>query len=147
MATTTELSKLHKLTKSEIGAISGIYYMLSLSHGVSQDCGWYKDPTTGAPVKRNVPEMIALIHSEISEALEGFRKDKKDNHITDMMSVEVELADALHRIFDLAEYIRKEFPEYKDMDIAKAYTLKARFNRIRADHKPENRSATGGKKF
>jgi NTP pyrophosphatase (non-canonical NTP hydrolase) len=42
-----------------------------------------------------VPAMIALIHSEASEALEGFRRDDKANF-------EEELADVLIRVLDCA---------------------------------------------
>lgn len=52
--------------------------------------------------ERNDGECIALIHSEISEALEGLRKDKMDEHCPDLKSVEVELADAIIRILDFA---------------------------------------------
>lgn len=46
---------------------------------------------------------IALIHSELSEALEADRKDiKADDKIPDFSGVEAELADTLIRIFDLA---------------------------------------------
>ncbi len=36
---------------------------------------WWQDVNTGQPIKRNKGELLALIHSEISEALEGERKD------------------------------------------------------------------------
>lgn len=51
---------------------------------------------------RNVGEMIALIHSELSEALEGHRKQKQDDHLPQYSSLEVELADTIIRIFDMA---------------------------------------------
>lgn len=47
-------------------------------------------------------EKIALMHSELSEALEGIRKDKMDEHCPEFTSEEVELADALIRILDYA---------------------------------------------
>lgn len=37
---------------------------------------WWQDPVTGQPIQRNKGELLALIHSEISEALEGERKSK-----------------------------------------------------------------------
>jgi NTP pyrophosphatase (non-canonical NTP hydrolase) len=40
-----------------------------------------------------VPAILALIHSEVSEALEAFRRDDKDNF-------EEELADTLIRVLD-----------------------------------------------
>jgi NTP pyrophosphatase (non-canonical NTP hydrolase) len=82
---------------------------------------------------------LALIHSEISEALEGFRKRLMDDHLPDRPMIEVELADALIRIMDLAGYL--------DLDIGGALVEKMEYNRNRADHKRENRNKVGGKKF
>lgn len=82
---------------------------------------------------------IALIHSEISEAMEGLRKNKMDDHLPHRKSVEVELADALIRIFDLAGRL--------DLDLATAVIEKGRYNAIRADHNKDNRGRPDGKKF
>lgn len=51
--------------------------------------------------EKNKGEVLALIHSEISEALEALRKDKNDSHLRHRKGVEVELADAVIRIFDM----------------------------------------------
>ena len=52
-------------------------------------------------VERNQGEMIALIHSELSEALEALRHgNKKSKHIPDFSTVEEEMADVLIRVFD-----------------------------------------------
>jgi NTP pyrophosphatase (non-canonical NTP hydrolase) len=53
--------------------------------------------------------------------------------------VEVELADALIRICDLAGYL--------GLDLGGAYRAKLEYNENRADHKPENRAIEGGKRF
>lgn len=47
-------------------------------HTASRTGGWYNDPNTGAEIDRNIPEMLAMVHSEVSEALEGHRKGSQD---------------------------------------------------------------------
>ena len=100
---------------------------------------WWLDLETGEPIERNKAELIALMHSELSEALEGVRKDKMDEHIPHRTSVEVELADCLIRIFDFAGGF--------GLDLQGAYEEKMAYNAKRADHRRENRLADGGKKF
>jgi NTP pyrophosphatase (non-canonical NTP hydrolase) len=101
--------------------------------------GWYTDPATGLRKDRNVGEMLALIHSEVSEALEGYRKSLMDTHLPHRPMLEVELADVLIRVFDLAGYLK--------LDLGGAYEEKRAYNATRADHKLENRAKEGGKKI
>lgn len=72
---------------------------------------------------RSVGECIALIHSELSEALEADRKDLMDDHLPTRYGLEVELADAMIRILDLAGYI--------GMDIGGALVEKLEYNKSR----------------
>jgi NTP pyrophosphatase (non-canonical NTP hydrolase) len=112
--------------------------MIVECHGRATRAGWYRDPKTGAELAMNVGEKLALVHSEVSEALEGHRKNKMDDHLPDRRSVAVELADAVIRIFDLAGAL--------SLDLGYAYAHKLRYNETRADHKPEARAA-GGKAY
>jgi NTP pyrophosphatase (non-canonical NTP hydrolase) len=100
---------------------------------------WWKDVRTGEPVDRNFGELIALCHSELSEALEGHRKDLQDDKLPNRKMVEVELVDCMIRIFDMGAGL--------GMDLEGAYQEKMAFNAARADHKPENRVLPGGKKY
>lgn len=106
--------------------------LTTLCHSLSREAGWHDNP-------REVGTMIALIHSEVSEALEGFRKDLNDDHLPHRKNAEVELADAVIRICDLAGLLQ--------MDIGGALIDKLKYNQNRADHKRENREKEGGKKF
>lgn len=106
--------------------------LTTLCHSLSREAGWHDKP-------REVGTMIALIHSEVSEALEGFRKDLNDDHLPHRKNAEVELADAVIRICDLAGLMQ--------MDLGGAIIEKLKKNQTREDHKPENREKEGGKKF
>lgn len=118
---------------------SGLKLAVLDSHGAAVSAGWYDDPATGQRKQRNRGEMLCLIHSEISEAMEGERKGLKDDKLPHRPMAEVELADALIRIFDYAGYC--------GYDLAGAYVEKRQYNESRADHKIENRAKDGGKKF
>lgn len=100
---------------------------------------WWQDPITKQPITRNKGELLALIHSEISEALEGERKDLMDDKLPHRKMAEVELVDALIRILDYAGGF--------GYDIQGAFDEKMAYNATRADHNHEARIAAGGKKF
>jgi NTP pyrophosphatase (non-canonical NTP hydrolase) len=102
---------------------------------------WWTDLKTGEDLRQanNVPEKLMLVVSELAEAMEGHRKNLMDDKLPHRPMVEVELADAVIRIFDLAGA--------KGYDVAGAIAEKLEFNAQRADHKPENRLAEGGKAY
>ena len=155
---------------------------------------------------------INLITSEVSEMLEGVRKNLMDNKLPHRKAEEVELADVLVRPLDFAGYLGCDYAihhnlsadinyfarkakeamksrqhsllylatkavvlgkivvtskyrslrvsntldliiaclvyadKYK-LDLMGAVKEKLAFNRVREDHKPENRAKDGGKKF
>ena len=112
--------------------------LVDACHGASVKGGWWHDLATGEPLQRNKLEMISLIHSEVSEAVEGIRKGINDDHLPQYPMEDVEMADALIRIFD---YIGGH-----NLQTADALVDKLAYNANRADHKPENRAKAGGKK-
>lgn len=75
------------------------------------------------PNDENFPEKIVLVHCELSEAIEGHRKNEMDSHLTNRKSVEVELADACIRIFHIAEAM--------GMDLEGAIVEKLAYNKLR----------------
>lgn len=94
--------------------------------------GWHNKP-------REAGTDCALIHSEVSEAMEGFRKDLMDDHLPHRKMAEVELADVFIRTADTCGK--------HGFDLAAAVAEKFAYNQVRADHKLENREKEGGKKF
>lgn len=100
---------------------------------------WWQDPATGLPIKRNKGELLALIHSEISEALEGERKDLMDDKLPHRRMAEVELADAIIRILDYAGGF--------GYDLQGAFDEKMAYNKHRADHSHSERVKQNGKTF
>lgn len=105
----------------------GLATMCETIHRYNVDAGWWTDINTGEKLERNVPEMLMLIVSEVSEAMEGYRKDLMDDKLPHRKMIEVELADALIRICDTAEGL--------GLDLAGAVQEKVLFNVNRADHK------------
>jgi hypothetical protein len=100
---------------------------------------WWFDKS-GRALERNKGEMLALIHSEISECLEGVRKSIPDTHLPQYSMEIVELADAVIRIFDYAE-------GHKLGALGPVILNKMLYNRQREDHKREARERAHGKKF
>jgi len=119
--------------------------LCKLSHKISKEKGWYEKGD------RNIGELIALIHSELSEALEFARderyqlneiiytnptngcsnKEKNDLYVKPD-GFAVEIADAVIRIADLCGYL--------GIDLEKAIKTKIAYNKTR-----KNRH--GGKVF
>ena len=71
--------------------------------------------------------------------MEGERKGLMDDKLPHRRMAEVELADALIRIFDYAGAF--------GYDLQGAFDEKMAFNAVREDHKHEARGIAGGKKW
>ena len=108
-------------------------------HRRTSEAGWWTNLQTGERLDRNVGELLCLVHSEISEAMEGHRKSLMDDHLPDRLMIEVELADAVIRIADLCGALR--------LDLGGAIDAKLAYNAQRSDHKLEVRRADGGKAY
>lgn len=120
-------------------------HLVDVCYKAANTAGWWIDQETGEDV-RSWPKKflnlwisakLMLVVTEVAEAMEGHRKNKMDDKLTNRKMLEVELADALIRICDLAGGL--------GMDLGGAVVEKLAFNAIRPDHKPENRMAAGGK--
>lgn len=112
-------------------------YLVESCFAASSDAGWWKPGATSNPL--TFSNKLCLIHSEISEAMEGDRKSLMDDKLPHRQMREVELADALIRICDLAGAY--------GMDLGGAVSEKMAYNTIRPDHKKEARESTGGKTY
>ena len=102
---------------------------------------WVADIKTNGSDKKLgimlVATKLCLAHSEISEALEGIRKGLMDDHLPHRSMFEVEIADVLIRLFDLAGAT--------GIDLGGAMIENLAYNKQRKDHKKEHRDGVGGK--
>jgi len=79
-------------------------------HAIATSSGWWESP-------RELGTLLALVHSEVSEALEAARKDDREE-------LAEELADVVIRVLDLAEH--------EGIDLADAVLAKMEKNRGRS---------------
>lgn len=128
-------------TLDHAAIVAGAAALKSACHGAASAAGWWTDKD-GSPITNNpycFSNKLMLSVSELSEAMEGDRKGLADDHLPHRPMREVELADAVIRIFDLAGAY--------GLDIEGAISEKLAYNAMRADHKPSNRAKAGGKAY
>lgn len=142
----TALDKLATVVEpARLDVVRRLLVLQDTCYGLANNAGWWTDLETGEDV-RNWPKKhldnwvsakLMLIVTEVAEAMEGHRKGLMDTHLKHRGMLEVELADAVIRIMDLAGGL--------NMDVAGAIVEKLAYNMSREDHRIENRKATGGK--
>lgn len=130
-----------------------LYELQEEIHQSNVAAGWWIDLTstqgstnlveqarTGTRLgKAVVAEKLCLVHSEVSEAMEGARKNLMDDKLPHRKMIEVELADAVIRILDLGGAL--------GLNIGAAIQEKRQYNAVREDHKIENRMKENGKAY
>ncbi len=137
----TEVSQLQTAAQS-LNVLSEIIHKRNI------DAGWWTDIKTGQDLhgkdefgrdRRNVPELLALVISEVIEMLEGYRKNLPDDKVPSRSMFSVEAADVMIRLFDILGA--------HNVDITGAFLDKLEYNKHREDHKLSSRLSENGKKF
>jgi hypothetical protein len=82
---------------------------------------------------------IALIHSEVSEMMEGLRRGVADDHLPARQMEEVEAGDVFVRLAD--------YCGFRGYFLGDVVQEKGAYNAARSDHSAEARKKPGGKLF
>lgn len=107
-------------------------------HLASKRAGWWENINPRDPYVIATKLMLGV--SELAEAMEGARKGLKDDKLLEKEMLEVELADCVIRVFDLAGALGYS-------DFGGTLAAKMAFNATRVDHKKEHRDGENGKRF
>lgn len=78
-------------------------------HGDNIKAGWWKQGYIEGILEtlpRNIGELLCLVHSEMSEAYEGYKLGLKDDHLPEYPMFQVELADTCIRLYDILGYYK-----------------------------------------
>lgn len=104
-------------TLEEVATRNVFAFLAYNIHETAKEKGWWDNP-------RNDGEMIALMHSELSEMLEGLRHgNPQSEHIPGFCAAEEEAADLVIRLLDMARA--------REWDIGRAVIAKMKFNETR----------------
>ena len=104
------------------------------AHACAESKGWWDK-------ERNVGELLALVHSEVSEALEAYRDSDSNEELKELIferpsgkpqGFASELADVVIRVFDLAEAL--------DVPLEEALVAKLEYNETRSYRHGEKRA-------
>lgn len=92
--------------------------LITLAGDIDRQNGWFEPP-------RTFGELISLIHSEVSEALECYRNNYQTNEIRiddggKLLGIPIELADIVIRVFSMAKEL--------EIDLENAINLKLDYN-------------------
>ena len=76
------------------------------AHAIAKEHGWWDEP-------RSFGDLIALVHSELSGALEAYRAGNIDGHVFGVAS---ELADVVIRVAGMAEWFKIDLAQAREED-------------------------------
>lgn len=82
-------------------------------HNQNLEAGWWDDYLDDKESRHETAMMLVI--SELSEAMEGDRKNIMDDHLPEYKMFDVELADALIRLLDLAGAYADEYIDREDI--------------------------------